>query len=58
MVDILSQKNDNVALLKRLLARQDDLLDVTEDMEEIETFFKSQRTIFDVCKQTPGQFAK
>jgi len=51
MLDVLSQKNDNVALLKRLLARQDDLLDITEDMEEIETFFKSQRTIFDAARQ-------
>lgn len=50
MADILSQKNDNVALLKRLLAKQDDLLDSTEDMEEIETFFKSQRTIFDAAR--------
>jgi hypothetical protein len=50
MAGILSQKNDNVALLKRLLAKQDDLLDVTDDMEEIETFFKSQRTIFDAAR--------
>ena len=50
MVGILSQKNDNVALLKRLLAKQDDLLDATDDMEEIETFFKSQRTIFDSAR--------
>ena len=51
MRDILSQKNDNVALLKRLLAKQDDLLDSTEDMEEIEAFFKSQRTIFDAARK-------
>lgn len=51
MIEILSQKNDNVALLKRLLARQDELLDVTEDMEEIETFFKSQRGIFDAARK-------
>ena len=50
MEGILSQKNDNVALLKRLLAKQDDLRDVTDDMEEIETFFKSQRTIFDSAR--------
>ena len=50
MADVLSQKNDNVALLKRLLAKQDDLLDATDDMEEIETFFKSQRTIFDSAR--------
>lgn len=51
MADILSQKNDNVALLKRLLAKQDDLLNVTEDMEEIETFFKSQKSIFDAARK-------
>jgi len=50
MVGILSQKNDNVALLKRLLAKQNDLLDSTEDMEEIDTFFKSQRNIFDSAR--------
>jgi len=49
--DILSQKRDNVALLTRLIARQDDLRDSSEDMEEIETFFKSQRTIFDAARQ-------
>ena len=47
MADILSQRNDNVALLKRFIAKQDDILNMTEDMEEIETFFKSQKEIFD-----------
>jgi hypothetical protein len=51
MADILSQKNDNVALLKCLLAKQEDLLNVTEDMEEIETFFKSQKSIFDAARK-------
>lgn len=50
MAGVLSQKNDNVALLKRLLAKQDDLFNATDDMEEIETFFKSQRTIFDSAR--------
>ena len=50
IADILSQKNNNVALLKRLISRQDDLLDATDDMEEIDTFFKSQRTIFDAAR--------
>lgn len=50
MAGVLSQKNDNVALLKRLLAKQDDLRDATDDMEEIETFFKSQRPIFDSAR--------
>jgi len=51
MCDILSQKQDNVALLNRLIAKQDTLRDCTEDMEEVETFFKSQRTIFDVARK-------
>lgn len=49
--DILTQKRDNVALLTRLIARQDDLMDSSEDMEEVETFFKSQRTIFDAARK-------
>lgn len=47
--DILSQKRDNVALLTRLIDRQDDLHDSAEDMEAVETFFKSQRDIFDAA---------
>lgn len=49
--EILLQKNDNVALLKCLLAKQDALLDCTEDMEEIEAFFKSQKGIFDAARK-------
>lgn len=49
--DILSQKRDNVALLTRLIAKQDNLHDSSEDMEEVETFFKSQRIIFDAARQ-------
>lgn len=49
--DILSQKRDNVALLTRLIAKQDALRDSTEDMEDVETFFKSQRAIFDAARQ-------
>ena len=46
MVNVLSQKNDNVALLKRLLSKRDEILDITEEMEQVESFFKSQREIF------------
>jgi hypothetical protein len=51
MSGILSQKRDNVALLTRLIQKQEDLLDSTEDMEEVETFFKSQRAIFDAARK-------
>lgn len=45
--DILSQRKDNVALLNRMVQKQDDLLDSAEDMDGVELFFKSQRTVFD-----------
>ena len=45
--DILSQRKDNVALLTRMVQKQDDLLDCAEDTEGVELFFKSQRTVFD-----------
>ena len=45
--DILSQRKDNVALLNRMVQKQDDLLDSAEDTEGVELFFKSQRTVFD-----------
>ena len=50
--DILSQRKDNVALLNRMVQKQDDLLDSAEDTEGVELFFKSQRAVFDeVVKQ-------
>ena len=54
--DILSQRKDNVALLNRMVQKQDDLLDSSEDMEGVELFFTSQRTVFDeaVKQMNPG----
>lgn len=51
LTDVLSQKRDNVALLNRLIAKQDELINSSEDTEEIETFFKSQRVIFDAARK-------
>jgi hypothetical protein len=48
---ILSNKLDNVALLSTLVSKQDSLLGSSEDMEEVETFFKSQRPIFDAARR-------
>ena len=45
--DVLSQRKDNVALLTRMVQKQDDLLDAKEDLEDVELFFKSQRGVFD-----------
>lgn len=50
MKSILSQRKDNVALLTRMLQKQDDLLDSLEDCEDIEFFFKSQFTVYDEAR--------
>jgi len=50
MKSILSQRKDNVALLTRMLQKQDDLLDAMEDCENIEFFFKSQFTVYDEAR--------
>lgn len=51
MNEVLSQRKDNVALLTRMVQRQDDLLDSSEDLEGVELFFKSQRTVFNEAKK-------
>lgn len=48
---VLSQRRDNVALMTRMLQQRDDLLDSGEDMEDIETFFRTQRPVFDNAGQ-------
>ena len=58
MQNILSQRKDNVALLTRLVQKQDDLLDSVEDLEGIEMFFKSQRVVFDDAKRQMGRVSK
>lgn len=42
MEDVLARSKDNVALLEYINKKQDDILDMSEDMEEIEGFFASQ----------------
>ena len=45
--DLLLQKNDNIALLKKTADMQDDFLDFAEDMSDVNTFFRVQKPIFD-----------
>ncbi len=45
--DILSQRKDNIALMKAIKTNEDDLLDLNEDLGEVRSFFKNQRGIFD-----------
>lgn len=48
--ELLAQKNDSIALLKKAVDMQDDFLDNAEDMAEVRTFFRLQRSIFDNAK--------
>ena len=58
MNDVLSQRKDNVALLTRMVQRQDDLLDSSEDLEGVELFFKSQRVVFDEARTQMDRVGK
>lgn len=45
--DVLSQRKDNTALLSKLVAMSDDLLDHAEDISDVLAFFGNQRPVFD-----------
>lgn len=52
MDDVLSQKKDNIALIERVLKKEDALFDNKEAMSSgIENFFKTQVTVFDQAVQ-------
>lgn len=53
--DLLSQRRDPVALLSRMVQRQDALLDAAEDLESVELFFQSQRPVFDEAMELLGR---
>ena len=48
--ELLSHKNDNIALLKKAADMQDDFLDLAEDMSDVNTFFRVQKPIFDSAR--------
>ncbi len=45
--DVLSQKKDNTALINRVIQRQDDLYDLKDKLQDVESFFKNRVTLFD-----------
>lgn len=47
--DVLLQQKDNIALVDRLVADSNDLLDSKEDMQPVEDFFSNQVTVFDAA---------
>ncbi len=47
--DVLSQQKDNVALIERVLQRENKLYDTQEAMQNVEAFFKTQVSVFDAA---------
>lgn len=47
--DVLSQQKDNVALIERVLQREDNLYDAQDAMQSVEAFFKTQVSVFDTA---------
>ena len=47
--DVLSQQKDNVAMIERVLQREDNLFDVQDAMQNVEAFFRTQIYIFDAA---------
>ena len=46
---LFTQKKDGIALLHKLVAMGDDLLDLLEDMSDVQAFFKNQKSVFDAA---------
>lgn len=44
--DVLSQQKDNVALIDYIIKKENDLFDNKDDMANVESFFKTQITLF------------
>lgn len=55
--EVLSQQKDNLALIQRLLDRQEDLLDAGEAMQKVEEFFKSRVAVFDAAADLARDYA-
>ena len=45
--DILSHNKDNTALIDCVIKKQDDIYDLKEKTQNVEAFFKNQKTLFD-----------
>lgn len=49
MTDILSQQKDNISFINRVIKKQDDLYDNKNLMMNVESFFKTQVSVFDAA---------
>ena len=46
-VEIINASKDNIALLKKVIEKENDLFDLAEDFDHVKTFFKSQVAVYD-----------
>lgn len=53
--DILSQQKDNIALIQRVIDKEDALYDQHDKMAKVEDFFKNQVVLFDSAVKFEGQ---
>jgi len=51
MDDVLSQQKDNIALVDRVIKKQDAIYDNKEAMQNVEGFFKNQVAVYDAAVQ-------
>lgn len=51
LADIINKQSDNEAFITNLLKKRDDLLDMSEDMENLENFFGNQIAVFDAAEK-------
>ncbi len=49
--DVLSQQKDNMALIQRVIDREDNLYDMHDELQEVEEFFKTRVVLFDAAVQ-------
>ncbi len=47
MKDVLSKKKDNTALIEYIIKKEDDLYDIKDGLQNVESFFKNQVALFD-----------
>lgn len=47
VMDVLSQKSDNIALIDKVVASEDTLYDMQDHLKNVESFFKTQVSVFD-----------
>lgn len=56
--DVLSQQKDNIALVDRIIKREEELYDNKDSLAKVEAFFKTQVMIFDEATELEKSLSK